>query len=40
MARGSCDGPYHRAMLLTVDIGNTNVTTGLFRNGALAATSK
>jgi type III pantothenate kinase len=27
-------------MLLAVDIGNTNVTTGLFRNGALAATRR
>ncbi|TMF39372.1 MAG: type III pantothenate kinase [Chloroflexi bacterium] len=35
-ATGSgCDGSYHPVMLLAVDIGNTNVTTGLFRNGAL-----
>src|SRR5258705_1377949 len=27
-------------MLLAVDIGNTNVTTGLFRNGALVATRR
>jgi len=27
-------------MLLAVDVGNTNVTTGLFRNGALAATRR
>jgi type III pantothenate kinase len=27
-------------MLLAVDIGNTNVTTGLFRNGMLAATRR
>jgi type III pantothenate kinase len=27
-------------MLLAIDIGNTNVTTGLFRNGALAATRR
>jgi type III pantothenate kinase len=27
-------------MLLAVDIGNTNVTTGLFRNGALTATRR
>jgi type III pantothenate kinase len=32
--------PYHRAMLLAVDIGNTNVTIGLFRNGSLAATRR
>ncbi|HEX2755688.1 MAG TPA: type III pantothenate kinase, partial [Candidatus Limnocylindrales bacterium] len=32
--------PYHRRMLLAVDIGNTNVTTGLFRNGSLAATRR
>ena len=35
-----CDAPYHPAMLLAVDIGNTNVTTGLFRNGALVATRR
>src|SRR5215218_2072140 len=39
-ARRSDDGPYHRRMLLAVDIGNTNVTIGLFRNGALAATRR
>jgi len=33
-------GPYHRRMLLAIDIGNTNVTTGLFRNGALVATRR
>jgi type III pantothenate kinase len=33
-------GPYDPAMLLAVDIGNTNVTLGLFRNGALAATRR
>ncbi len=27
-------------MLLAVDIGNTNITTGLFRNGALVATRR
>src|SRR5258708_15121460 len=27
-------------MLLAVDIGNTNITLGLFRNGALAATRR
>ena len=27
-------------MLLAVDVGNTNVTTGLFRNGALVATRR
>jgi type III pantothenate kinase len=32
--------PYHRAMLLAVDIGNTNVTTGLFRSGVLVATRR
>ncbi len=31
---------YHRRMLLAVDIGNTNVTTGLFRNGSLIATRR
>jgi type III pantothenate kinase len=36
----SGDGPYDRSMLLAVDIGNTNVTTGLFRNGALVATRR
>ena len=40
LARHSCDGPYDRAMLLAVDIGNTNVTTGLFRNGSLVATRR
>ena len=36
MSRGTGrDGPYHPAMLLAVDIGNSNVTTGLFRNGSL-----
>jgi type III pantothenate kinase len=32
--------PYHPAMLLAVDIGNTNVTTGLFRAGVLVATRR
>jgi type III pantothenate kinase len=32
--------PYHPAMLLAVDIGNTNVTTGLFRSGVLVATRR
>ena len=32
--------PYDRRMLLAVDIGNTNVTTGLFRNGSLVATRR
>ena len=31
---------YHRAMLLAVDIGNTNITCGLFRNGLLVATRR
>jgi type III pantothenate kinase len=35
-----CDGPYDPRMLLAVDIGNTNVTTGLFRNGSLVATRR
>lgn len=35
-----CDGPYDPRMLLAIDIGNTNVTTGLFRNGALVATRR
>jgi type III pantothenate kinase len=35
-----CDGPYHQAMLLAVDIGNSNVTTGLFRNGVLAGSRR
>ncbi len=34
------NGPYDRSMLLAVDIGNTNVTTGLFRNGSLVATRR
>ena len=33
-------GAYHRAMLLTVDIGNTNITIGLVRDGALLATRR
>jgi len=33
-------GPYDRAMLLALDVGNTNITIGLFRNGALAATRR
>jgi type III pantothenate kinase len=37
---GGCDGPYHPGMLLAVDVGNTNVTIGLFRNGTLAATRR
>ncbi|MEA2547189.1 MAG: type pantothenate kinase, partial [Chloroflexota bacterium] len=37
---GVCDDPYHRAMLLAVDIGNTNITLGLFRNGSLASTRR
>jgi type III pantothenate kinase len=32
--------PYDRGMLLAVDIGNTNITIGLFRNGALVATRR
>jgi type III pantothenate kinase len=36
----SCDDPYHRPMLLALDIGNTNITLGLFRNGALATTRR
>lgn len=31
---------YHRAMLLAVDIGNSNVTVGRFRNGTLVATRR
>jgi type III pantothenate kinase len=31
---------YDRAMLLAVDIGNSNLTTGLFRNGVLVATRR
>ena len=31
---------YHPAMLLALDVGNTNVTTGLFRAGALLATRR
>ena len=31
---------YHPAMLLALDIGNTNVTLGLFRAGALLATRR
>lgn len=31
---------YHPAMLLAVDIGNSNVTVGRFRNGALVATRR
>ena len=31
---------YHPAMLLALDIGNTNVTTGVFRAGALLATRR
>ena len=38
--RRGCDDPYDRAMLLAVDIGNTNVTIGLFRNGSLATTRR
>ena len=33
-------GPYHPAMLLAIDIGNTNLTTGLFRNGLLTASRR
>jgi type III pantothenate kinase len=32
--------PYDPRMLLAIDAGNTNVTTGLFRNGVLAATRR
>src|SRR5947208_10615126 len=31
---------YHRVMLLVVDIGNTNITIGLLRGGALVATRR
>jgi type III pantothenate kinase len=31
---------YHRDMLLAIDIGNTNITTGLFRAGTLLATRR
>src|SRR5918993_3798129 len=31
---------YHPAMLLALDIGNTNITVGLFRAGALLATRR
>jgi type III pantothenate kinase len=34
------DRPYHRAMLLAIDVGNTNVTTGLFRNGLLVGSRR
>src|SRR6478752_8782504 len=35
------DAPaYHPGMLLALDIGNTNVTVGLFRAGALLATRR
>jgi type III pantothenate kinase len=34
------DAAYHRVMLLAVDIGNTNVTTGLIRDGAILATRR
>jgi len=34
------NGPYHPRMLLAVDIGNTNLTIGLFRAGVLAATRR
>jgi len=37
---GACYAPYHPGMLLAVDIGNTNITVGLFRNGSLAATRR
>lgn len=38
---GAAEPPaYHPAMLLTLDIGNTNVTTGVFRAGALLATRR
>ena len=38
---GRRDGAaYHPTMLLTVDIGNTNITIGLFRAGALSATRR
>ena len=37
--RGSSPA-YHPAMLLALDIGNTNVTVGLFRAGALLATRR
>lgn len=39
-AAGSNPDSYHRLMLLALDVGNTNVTTGLFRNGALVATRR
>jgi type III pantothenate kinase len=32
--------PYHRRMLLAVDIGNTNLTIGLFKAGALATSRR
>jgi type III pantothenate kinase len=31
---------YHPAMLLAIDIGNTNITIGLFRNGQIVATRR
>ena len=31
---------YHRAMLLALDVGNTNITVGLFRAGTLVATRR
>jgi type III pantothenate kinase len=33
-------GPYDRVMLLAIDIGNTNITLGLVRDGALVATRR
>src|ERR1019366_2223721 len=38
--RHGAHAAYHRAMLLTIDIGNTNITTGLFQNGLLVATRR
>src|SRR5215213_1329987 len=39
-SRGQKAAAYDRAVLLAVDIGNSNVTIGLFRNGALVATRR
>lgn len=32
--------PYHRPMLLAIDVGNTNITLGLVEGGAIAATRR
>ena len=40
MSRGAARRPYHPAMLLAVDIGNSNVTIGRFRNGQLVGSRR